>query len=58
MPNTLIVCLHLLSTCAAIVATVITDLRLLAKLIRHKELIPPPQGFDTAMITVSLRGSA
>ena len=52
----LILYLHLLATCAAIGTIVITDLRLLAKLVGYRVVIPAPQRFETWMVTVSLVG--
>ncbi len=46
--------LHLVATCAAIGTIVITDLRLMATLMDYRVVIPPPQRFETVMITFSL----
>ena len=54
MLMTLFVFLHLVATCAAIGTIVITDMRLLAKLMGYRVVIPPPQRFETVMISVSL----
>jgi hypothetical protein len=54
MLKTLIVYLHLIATCAAIGTIVITDLRLAAKALGYKVVIPPPQRFETYMVGVAL----
>lgn len=54
MLKTLVVYLHLLATCAAIGTIVITDLRLMAKVLGYKVVIPPPQRFETFTILVAL----
>ena len=46
--------LHLIATCAAIGTIVITDMRLMARLLGYRVVIPPPQRFETVMISVSL----
>lgn len=50
--------LHLVATCAAIGTIVITDLRLMATLMDYRVLIPPPQRFETVMITFRRGASA
>ena len=54
MDKTLVVYIHLIATCMAIGTIVMTDMRLLAKLTGYKVVIPPPQRFETRMITVAL----
>ena len=54
MLKTLIVYLHLIATCAAIGTIVITDLRLAAKAMGYKVVIPAPERFETTMITFAL----
>ena len=54
MLKTLIVYLHLIATCAAIGTIVITDLRLAAKAMGYKVVIPPPERFETRMISAAL----
>ena len=53
---TLLVFLHLIATCAAIGTIVITDLRLLAKVLGYRVVIPAPQRFETITISVALVG--
>lgn len=54
MFKTLIVYVHLIATCAAIGTIVITDLRLAAKALGYKVVIPRPERFETSMITLAL----
>lgn len=54
MLKTLIVYIHLIATCAAIGTIVITDLRLAAKAMGYKVVIPPPERFETVMISMAL----
>ena len=51
---TIFVFLHLVATCAAIGTIVITDMRLMATLMGYRVVIPPPERFETVMISVSL----
>lgn len=52
----ILVYLHLIATCAAIGTIVITDLRLLAKVLDYRVVIPAPQRFETITIGVALVG--
>jgi hypothetical protein len=54
--TTLTVYVHLIATCAAIGTIVITDLRLLAKVLGYQVVIPAPQRFETITIGVALVG--
>ena len=54
MFKTLIVYIHLIATCAAIGTIVITDLRLAAKAMGYRVVIPPPERFETRMISAAL----
>jgi hypothetical protein len=54
MLHALLVYLHLIATCAAIGTIVVTDLRLLAKVMGYRVVIPPPQRFETVLITAAL----
>jgi hypothetical protein len=54
MFKTLIVYIHLIATCAAIGTIVITDLRLAAKAMGYKVVIPAPERFETRMISAAL----
>ena len=54
MLKTLIVYAHLIATCAAIGTIVITDLRLMAKVLGYRVVIPKPERFETWMITAAL----
>ena len=54
MTLTIVVFLHLIATCGAIGTIVLTDMRLLAKLVGYRVVIPAPQRFETVMISVSL----
>ena len=51
---TIVIYLHLIATCAAIGTIVITDLRLLAKVLDYRVVIPAPQRFETVTISVAL----
>lgn len=50
----LIVYVHLIATCMAIGVIVMTDMRLLAKLVGYRVVIPPPERFETLMIVVAM----
>ncbi|MEY4883946.1 MAG: hypothetical protein RIS34_1800 [Pseudomonadota bacterium] len=54
MIHTFVVFAHLIATCAAIGTIVITDLRLLAKVLGYRVVIPRPERFETIMISVAL----
>ena len=54
MLKTLLVYLHLIATCAAIGTIVITDMRLAAKALGYKVVIPPPERFETIMVSAAL----
>lgn len=54
MFKTILVYLHLIASCAAIGTIVITDLRLAAKALGYKVVIPAPERFETLMITMAL----
>ena len=54
MVFTFFVFLHLIATCAAIGTIVVTDMRLAAKLMSYRVVIPRPERFETVMVTVSL----
>jgi hypothetical protein len=54
--TTLLIYIHLIATCAAIGTIVITDLRLLAKVLGYRVVIPAPQRFETITISVALAG--
>jgi hypothetical protein len=54
MFRTLIVYIHLLATCIAIGTIVLTDLRLLAKVMGYRVVIPRPERLETTIITVAL----
>ena len=51
---TFFVFLHLIATCAAIGTIVVTDMRLAAKLMSYRVVIPRPERFETVMVMVSL----
>lgn len=51
---TFVVYLHLIATCAAIGTIVITDLRLMAKVLGYRVVIPRPERFETIMISAAL----
>jgi hypothetical protein len=53
MTHLLIVYVHLIATCMAIGVIVMTDMRLLAKLVGYRVVIPPPERFETLMIIVA-----
>ena len=54
MVFTFFVFLHLIATCAAIGTIVVTDMRLAAKLMSYRVVIPRPERFETVMVMVSL----
>jgi hypothetical protein len=54
MLKMLVMYVHLIATCAAIGTIVITDMRLLAKVLGYKVVIPPPQRFETFTIMAAL----
>jgi hypothetical protein len=54
MIYTLVVYVHLLATCAAIGTIVITDLRLMAKMLDYRVVIQKPARLETIMISVAL----
>ena len=54
MTLTVVVFLHLIATCGALGTIVLTDMRLLAKLVGYRVVIPPPQRLETVMISASL----
>jgi hypothetical protein len=54
MFRTLIVYVHLLATCIAIGTIVLTDLRLMAKVMGYRVVIPKPERLETTIITVAL----
>ena len=54
MLSTIFLFLHLLATCAAIGTIVITDMRLMARVIGYRVVIASPERFDTLMISLSL----
>ena len=56
MLKTLLIYCHLIATCAAIGTIVITDLRLAAKSLGYRVVIPRPERFETVLISVSLAG--
>lgn len=54
MVNTLLVFVHLIATCAAIGTIVLTDLRLIARAMGYRVVIPPPERLETRIVTVAL----
>ncbi len=54
MFKTVLVYVHLIASCAAIGTIVITDLRLAAKALGYKVVIPAPERFETLMISAAL----
>lgn len=54
MLKTLIVYTHLLATCVAIGTIVVTDLRLMAKALGYRVVIPKPERVETITITLAL----
>ncbi len=54
MLKTIVVYIHLLATCVAIGTIVLTDLRLMAKVIAYRVVIPAPERFETRIITMAL----
>lgn len=51
---TLLVFLHLIATCAAIGTIVLTDLRLVARAVGYRVVIPPPERLETRIVSVAL----
>ncbi|QHE84649.1 hypothetical protein [Hydrogenophaga sp. BPS33] len=51
---TLLVFLHLLATCAAIGTIVLTDLRLVARAVGYRVVIPPPERLETRIVSVAM----
>lgn len=54
MVYTLLVFTHLIATCAAIGTIVITDLRLIARAMGYRVVIPPPERFETRIVALAL----
>ncbi len=54
MTVTVVLFLHLIATCGALGTIVLTDMRLMAKLVGYRVVIPPPQRLETVTITASL----
>lgn len=54
MVITLLVFIHLIATCAAIGTIVLTDLRLIARAMGYRVVIPPPERLETRIVTVAL----
>jgi hypothetical protein len=54
MTYTLLVYLHLMATCVALGTIVLTDLRLLAKTMGYRVVIPPPERLETITISAAL----
>lgn len=54
MVFTFLVFLHLIATCAAIGTIVVTDMRLAAKMMGYRVVIPRPERFETVMVSASL----
>ena len=54
MFKTLLIFLHLIATCAAIGTIVLTDLRLIAKVIGYRVVIPKPERLETTIISLAL----
>jgi hypothetical protein len=54
MFKTILVYFHLIASCAAIGTIVITDLRLAAKALGYRVVIPAPERFETLMISIAL----
>ncbi|HEY4067596.1 MAG TPA: hypothetical protein VGM74_11910 [Burkholderiaceae bacterium] len=50
----LFIYIHLIATCMAIGVIVLTDMRLLAKLVGYRVVIPPPEQFETLMVVVAM----
>ena len=53
MQHLLTVYVHLIATCMAIGVIVMTDMRLVAKLVGYRVTIPPPERFESRMILVA-----
>lgn len=54
MVITLLVFVHLIATCAAIGTIVLTDLRLIARAMGYRVVIPPPERLETRIVTAAL----
>ena len=54
MVITLLVFIHLIATCAAIGTIVLTDLRLIARAMGYRVVIPPPERLETRIVTAAL----
>lgn len=54
MAFTFLVFLHLIATCAAIGTIIVTDLRLVARLMDYRVVIPGPERLETGVVMVSL----
>lgn len=54
MAFTLLVYLHLMATCVALGTIVLTDLRLLAKVMGYRVVIPRPERLETVIISAAL----
>jgi hypothetical protein len=54
MAYTLLVYLHLMATCVALGTIVLTDLRLLAKVMGYRVVIPRPERLETVIISIAL----
>ena len=54
MFKTLLIFFHLIATCAAIGTIVLTDLRLIAKVIGYRVVIPKPERLETTIISLAL----
>lgn len=54
MVFTFLVFLHLIATCAAIGTIVVTDMRLVARLVRYRAVIPRPERFETGVVMLAL----
>lgn len=54
MSLTLLTFLHLMATCAAIGTIVLTDLRLVARAVGYRVVIPPPERLETRIVSVAL----
>jgi len=54
MVITLLVFIHLIATCAAIGTIVLTDLRLVARAMGYRVVIPPPERLETRIVTAAL----
>lgn len=54
MSLTLLAFLHLIATCAAIGTIVLTDLRLVARAVGYRVVIPTPERLETRIVSVAL----